>query len=77
MTAKVDWELLIGELLLAHKISEVARRVGVTRPCVYACLHYSTQPLHHTGEALIELWCETTGRTRNQLPREETLTQVA
>jgi predicted transcriptional regulator len=66
---RVDWRELITDLARARiKPADIAARAGVTRPAIVTLRKGGTNPLHQTGERLIGLWCETTGKDRAQLP---------
>jgi hypothetical protein len=66
---RVNWRELLTDLAIARlKPEYVAARAGVTRPAIVTLRKGGTNPLHQTGERLIGLWCETTGKDRAQLP---------
>jgi predicted transcriptional regulator len=69
----IDWQRLIFDLgRQGVRHATVAARLGVTRTSVVHYQRGKTTPLHPTGELLIEFWCETTRRSREQVPRVET-----
>ena len=71
MTIKTtDWAAVIDQLLRRNvtmrQIGEAMQMMLTTR----MIRHYSigVQPAHFRGEALIAMWCDKTGKSRDNLP---------
>jgi hypothetical protein len=65
----IDFAAVIAELReQGVHLDDVAKQAKIDRTAPYRYLT-GTQPLHATGEAIIEHWRSVTGKTREQLPR--------
>jgi hypothetical protein len=66
-----DWPALIGQLgdhnMTLEAISKAVGFFITARMLAY--YKAGKQPLYHRGEPLIDLWCLTLGKTREDLPR--------
>lgn len=69
--AGVDWFRVLADLqFLGLTNLDVSRRLVIPHRTIGGWKE-GTEPRHMDGEALIELWCSMTSKTRNALPRRE------
>jgi hypothetical protein len=67
-----DWPIVIEQIVatgLTHE--EIARRANQSLKGMRLLCDGMRQPLFYRGDALIVVWCEMTGKTRNDIPRRE------
>lgn len=70
MRPRVDWETVISDLqatgLYQSELAEMLRSSYVT---VLHMKHRGREPKFRTGEALIEIWAQKTGKAEASVPR--------
>lgn len=67
-----DWFRVISDLIYAGvHMKQLARTMDV-KMCEGLIRHYRAggQPTYVRGEALIRMWCEVTGKSQSDLPRQ-------
>jgi len=68
---KTDWFRLIIDLNRAgFSLQTIASEIDVVASTLIGWKKGS-EPRHHKGEALIDMWCRITKKERNDLPREK------
>jgi hypothetical protein len=66
-----DWAIVIANIVATGLTeADVASRAEVSNKAI-RYLARGVQPLFHRGNALVDLWCECTGRSRDELPLAE------
>jgi hypothetical protein len=67
----IDWYRLLWDLIQrGHSIADVSKQAGIAESTVKGYLRGSHPP-HWRGEVLIELWCLSCRKGRDDLPRTE------
>jgi len=70
---KTDWFRILCDLnRKGHSLQTIAEELHVV-PSTLIGWKRGSVPLHHTGEALIDMWCRETGKARHEVPREKLL----
>ena len=65
---RTDWFRMLADLReKGLRASDVAELIDVPRNTLLAWKN-GTEPAHHDGDRLIELWCEWTEKARHQRP---------
>lgn len=62
-----DWFIIISDLKKKYTLLQLEEKTNIP----YTTIHNWKQggePKHSKGEKLISLWCEVTGKSRNELP---------
>ncbi|MCS3401395.1 hypothetical protein NYE92_01360 [Pantoea sp. B566] len=68
---KTDWFRLLTDISRhGYSLQDIAEELDVVASTLIGWKK-GASPRHHTGEALIELWCRVTGKSRSQLPKEK------
>jgi transposase-like protein len=68
---KIDWFQILSELSRSgYSLQDIAEELDVVASTLIGWKK-GASPRHHTGEALIELWCRVTGKDRQELPKEK------
>ncbi|WP_313188865.1 hypothetical protein [Pantoea sp.] len=68
---KVDWFQVLSDISRkGYSLQAIAEEVNVV-PSTLMGWKKGSSPRHHTGEALIELWCRVTCKVRHDLPKEK------
>ena len=67
-----DWFAVITDLIYAKvSMRDVSRRLDLrTQESLLRHYRAGGQPTYFRGEALVKLWCETLGKTPDELPRK-------
>lgn len=65
-----DWASLLDDLSSRMSIRRIATVMGLTMLSESMLRTYrdGVQPMYWRGDALVKLWCETMGKTRDQVP---------
>jgi hypothetical protein len=63
----IDWPRLLDDLT-AHGLRGIDRATGTPRGTLLRYMAGS-HPSHWRGEKLLALWCQTTGRPRDEAPQ--------
>lgn len=70
---KIDWFRILCDLNRnGLSLQVIAEELDVV-PSTLIGWKKGSEPRHHTGEALIELWCRETGRSRQEVPKVKLL----
>lgn len=70
---KIDWFRILADLSRkGYSLQGIAEELDVVASTLVGWKK-GASPRHHTGEALIEMWCCVTGRTRQDVPREKVM----
>lgn len=68
---KIDWFRILADLSRkGYSLQGIADELDVVASTLIGWKK-GASPRHHTGEALIEMWCRVTGSTRKEVPREK------
>lgn len=68
---RVDWFRLLVELKRAGwSLRGMSAATRISKPVLVGLRNSGAEPKHKAGEALIALWCQVTGLTRDELPME-------
>lgn len=70
----VDWFRIVADLKrLGLSARDVERRTGIPKSTLISWTGaLASEPRHQSGEALIALWVQVTGLSRDHLPRLQT-----
>lgn len=67
---KIDWFRLLSDISRqGYSLQVIADELDVVASTLIGWKK-GASPRHHTGEALIEMWCRVTGKCRQELPKE-------
>ena len=67
---KIDWFRLLSDMSRqGYSLQDIADELDVVASTLIGWKK-GASPRHHTGEALIEMWCRVTGKCRQELPKE-------
>ena len=70
---KIDWfRLLLDISRQGYSLQDIADELDVVASTLIGWKK-GASPRHHTGEALIEMWCRLTGKCRQEFPKEHFL----
>ena len=70
---KADWFRIISDInRKGFSLLDIAEELDVV-PSTIIGWKKGSGPRHHTGEALIDLWCRVTEKARHELPKEKML----
>lgn len=68
---KIDWFRILTDLSRSgYSLQDIADELDVVASTLIGWKK-GASPRHHSGEALIELWCRVTEKGRHHLPREK------
>ncbi len=68
---KIDWFRILTDLSrFGYSLQDIADELDVVASTLIGWKK-GASPRHHTGEALIELWCRVTEKGRHELPKEK------
>lgn len=69
--SKIDWFRILSDMSrYGFSLQDIAEELDVVASTLIGWKK-GASPRHHTGEALIELWCKVTHKTRDELPKEK------
>ncbi|WHQ73439.1 hypothetical protein [Pantoea sp. Lij88] len=68
---KIDWFRILTDMSrLGYSLQDIADELDVVASTLIGWKK-GASPRHHTGEALIELWCRVTNKGRHEVPKEK------
>lgn len=68
---KTDWFRILSDMSRSgYSLQDIADELDVVASTLIGWKK-GASPRHHTGEALIELWCRVTCNSRDNLPKEK------
>lgn len=69
--SKIDWFRILSDMSRSgYSLQDIAEELDVVASTLIGWKK-GASPRHHTGEALIALWCRVTHKSRDELPREK------
>lgn len=68
---KIDWFRILSDMSRSgYSLQDIAEELDVVASTLIGWKK-GASPRHHTGEALIELWCRVNSKGRDELPKEK------
>ncbi|WP_020396113.1 hypothetical protein [Thiolinea disciformis] len=64
----IDWAEILTQLQTRFSMRTIAKKSCVAKSTLYAWKSTQSEPTHSKGESLIEFWCKTFGKPREQCP---------